>query len=55
MCGVAADDLPVDFVEVIGLQDDGTDDAAALGGAHPYFYLSEEEVEVGLDCGSIAL
>lgn len=54
MCGIAAEEFPVDFIEIIGLEDDAADDAVADGGFHPYLELTEEEVEFGLDCRCVA-
>lgn len=54
MRGVSAEDLPVDFIQVIALQDDAADDAGAGGGAHPDFDFAAEEVVFGLDSGGIA-
>lgn len=46
---VAAEDLPVDFVEIVGLEHDAADDALAAGGFGNDLDNAEEEVEVGLD------
>jgi hypothetical protein len=45
----AAEPFPVDFVEVVGLQDGGRDDARARGGLEVERHAPEEEVPVGLD------
>lgn len=50
---VSAHELPVHFVEVVGLQHHGGDDALACRGLHDDFDLAEEEVEVGLDGGGV--
>jgi hypothetical protein len=46
---------PVDFVEVVGFQDPGADDAGAVGRAHLDVDMAEEDVEVTLNCGSVTL
>ena len=51
--GVAAHEFPVDFVEVVGFEHDGGDDALAAGGFHDYFDLAAEDVEVGLHGGGV--
>ena len=45
----ATEELPVDFVEVIALENDGADDTLARSGLHGDIDTAEEEVEVGLD------
>lgn len=45
----ATEELPVDFVEIIALEDDGADDTLARSGLHGDVDTAEEEVEVGLD------
>lgn len=45
---VAAHELPVDLVQVVGFQHHGRDDALAGRGLHDDLGLAEEEVEVGL-------
>lgn len=52
--GVAAHEFPVDFVEVIGFEHDGRDDALAAGGFHDHFDLAAEDVEVCLHGGGVA-
>lgn len=44
---VAANPLPVDLVEVVGLEDDGGDDTLAGGGLDLAVKLTEEDVVVG--------
>ena len=50
---VAAHELPVDFVEVVGFEHHGGDDTLACRGLHDNFHLAEEEVEVCLDGGGV--
>ena len=53
--GVAADDLPVDLVEVVGLEHDGRDDPGPARRLHPHLHDPEEEVEFRLDGRGVAL
>lgn len=53
--GVAADELPIDLVKIVGLEHDGRDDTLARRGLQLHIDTTEEEVEVGLDSRSLAL
>lgn len=46
---------PVNLVKIIRLKHDTADDASAGGRFHGDRYFAEEDVEVGLNGGSIAL
>lgn len=52
---VAADPLPVDLVEGRGLEDEGGDDAAAVGGLHDHLNLAVEDVPFRLDSWGVGL
>ena len=54
MRGVAPDNLPIDLIQVIGLQHDGRDDSLARRGLHPHLHDPEEQVEFRLDGGGVA-
>jgi len=51
----ATEELPIDFVEIVTLKDDGTDNALARRGLHGNIDTAEEEVEVALDGRRLAL
>ena len=51
---VSAEDLPVNFIQIVALQDDAADDAGAGSGAHPDFNFATKEVVFGLDGGGVA-
>jgi hypothetical protein len=51
----ATEELPVDFVKIITLKDDGADDTLARRGLHGDVDTAEEEVEVALDGRRLAL
>lgn len=53
--GVAAEPLPVDLVEVVGLQDEASNNASSDGRTAPDVDLSEEEVLLAGDGGGVAL
>lgn len=44
---------PIDLIQVIGLEDQGADHTLTFGGLHGDRNLTKENVEVGLDGGSI--
>lgn len=51
---VAAQDLPIDFIEIVGFENDAADDALTGGSFHPDLDFTAEDVKVGLDGGCIA-
>lgn len=51
---VRARELPVYFVEVVGLKHDAADDALSCRGFHPDFDFTEEDVEFCLDGRCVA-
>ena len=55
LLGVGADPLPVDLVEIVGLEDEGGHDAAAVGGLHHDLDAAEEEVPVRCHGGGLLL
>ena len=54
VCCVRAGELPVDLVQVVGLEHDAADNSLARGGLEPDLDFAEEDVEFGLHCGRIA-
>lgn len=52
---VAADPLPVDLVEGRRLEDEGGDDAAAVGGLHDHLDLAVKDVPFRLDRWGVGL
>jgi hypothetical protein len=42
--GVAAEPLPIDLVEIVGLEDEGGDDALAVRGLQDNLDTTEEDV-----------
>ena len=52
--GVAADELPIDLVQIVGFQHYGADDPLSAGCFQPYLHFAEEDVEVRLDGGRVA-
>ena len=55
MRSVATNDLPIDLIQVVGLQHDGRDDPLAGGSLHPHLHDPEEQIEFRLDGGGVAL
>ena len=51
---VDAHEFPIDFVQIVGFEDDAADDSLARGGFQPDLDDAEEKVELGLDRGGFA-
>jgi hypothetical protein len=50
-----SESYPVDFIEIIRLQDGSADDASTIGSAHLHLDITEENIEFGLNRRGIAL
>jgi len=51
---VIARELPVDFIEVVGHQDYGADNARTWGGFHNHLNCTEQEIEIRRDLGGVS-
>lgn len=54
VCGVGAEELPVDLVQALGLQDGARHNALAFGGLHDHLDTAEEDVEGRQDGGRVS-